>query len=114
MAHRQGEIVVLPFPFADRLGEKTRPAVVVSSNTYNASGPDIIVAQLTTRLAVPHRPGDYVIEQWEQAGLRAASLSRARLSTVGSSRVTRVIGRLTRGDLRRVIAELKLVFDFPK
>ncbi|HHI01350.1 MAG TPA: type II toxin-antitoxin system PemK/MazF family toxin, partial [Thermococcus litoralis] len=35
MEFRQGEIVLLPFPFDDLTKAKTRPALIVSSNRFN-------------------------------------------------------------------------------
>lgn len=32
-----GDVVLVPFPFTDQSGIKKRPAVVVSSQKYNAS-----------------------------------------------------------------------------
>jgi mRNA-degrading endonuclease toxin of MazEF toxin-antitoxin module len=32
---KRGDIVIVPFPFQDRLGEKFRPAVVVQSDAEN-------------------------------------------------------------------------------
>ncbi|MFH1860460.1 MAG: type II toxin-antitoxin system PemK/MazF family toxin [bacterium] len=45
---RQGEIVLVPFPFTDQTTVKQRPAVIVSSNEYNLSREDVIIAAITS------------------------------------------------------------------
>lgn len=42
MAFDQGDVVLVPFPFCDRLGEKALPAVIVSGAAYLAVG-DVVV-----------------------------------------------------------------------
>ena len=42
---RQGDVVLVPFPFADMTGRKMRPAVVVSANPQ---GSETIVAFITS------------------------------------------------------------------
>ena len=38
-----GDVVLVPIPFTDQSSIKKRPAVVVSSTTYNRDRPDIII-----------------------------------------------------------------------
>ena len=42
MTFRAGDVVLVPFPYRDRLAERARPAVVVSADTYNQHG-DVVV-----------------------------------------------------------------------
>jgi len=94
MTFRRGDIVVVPFPFAEKRASKKRPAVVISSDRYNASASDVIVAQITTRLASAPRPGDHILRDWQGAGLRAPSLVRARLATLHESVVLAKLGSM--------------------
>jgi mRNA interferase MazF len=60
---------------------KVRPAVVIASVTYLAERPDAVIGILTTKL--PRTPGttDYVLQDWQSAGLRAESCFRAYVLT---------------------------------
>jgi mRNA interferase MazF len=61
-----GNIVTVDFPGVT--GIKRRPPLVLSSTTYHAARPDIIVGLITTQttgLGVT----DYVLQDWQAAGL---------------------------------------------
>ncbi len=78
----RGDIVLVPFPYADLRGMKRRPACVISADEYQR-GPDLIVAMVTSQRARREAPGlgDVVVTDWQAAGLRAPAVaSRAEVS----------------------------------
>ena len=48
LMYRQGEIVLIPYPFTDLSGSKKRPVVIISKTSINS--PDLIVCKITSRL----------------------------------------------------------------
>jgi len=48
-----GDLVLVPFPFTDQSGAKKRPAVIVSSHSYNASRRDIVIMAITSQVRTP-------------------------------------------------------------
>lgn len=103
MPFAQGAVLVLPFPYSDRLAEKRRPAVVVSKPTLERAHGLVWVAMVTsdrgTRLT-----DDVSISQLNKAGLSTASLVRpTKLATIEPTRVLRVAGTLTKADLQTVL-----------
>lgn len=44
----QGDIVLISVPFTDLSSQKRWPVIVISSDAYNRSGPDIIVVAMTS------------------------------------------------------------------
>ncbi len=44
-----GEVVLVPFPFTDQTTTKKRPAVIVSSEFYNVSLPDVVLMAITSQ-----------------------------------------------------------------
>ena len=47
-SYERGAVVLVPFPFSERLVAKKRPAVVVSSDAYHKVSSDVIIAQITS------------------------------------------------------------------
>lgn len=47
---KQGEILIVPFPFSDLKGTKQRPVLVLSKTGYNDNCDDIITCGLTSNL----------------------------------------------------------------
>ena len=45
-----GDIILVPFPFTDQTTTKKRPAVIISSITYNTERPDLIIMAVTSQL----------------------------------------------------------------
>lgn len=50
ISYKQGDVLLVPFPFTDQSGQKQRPAVVVSGNAYNQVHPDLIMAPITSQI----------------------------------------------------------------
>lgn len=109
--YSRGDVVLVPFPFTDLSDTKRRPALVISTDHYNRSCPDVIVAQITSRVAAPPRPGDHRVELWEEAGLLAPSLVRARVTTLLQSIVLRRLGTLSVSDLAGVDEGLRQALE---
>ena len=82
---------------------KTRPAVVLSTETYHQHRPDVVVGIITTRCPMPLGPTDCALHDWKQAGLHAPSYFRLFLITL-LQRDVRLIGRLSQADLASVRA----------
>ena len=70
MEFQRGDVVLVPFPFSDLSTTKVRPAVVVSGSLYHATEPDLILSALTSKIKSATAPLDYVLTDWQVAGLR--------------------------------------------
>jgi mRNA interferase MazF len=101
-----GDVVVVDF--AGAMGAKPRPAVVVSTDLYNGSRPDVVLALLTTQVAKATQPTDCLIQDWKAAGLHAASAFRAYFLTELQANVRRRIGALSARDWQEVQARLRM------
>jgi mRNA interferase MazF len=109
MAFSAGDVVLVPFPYRDRLAERARPAVVVSADTYNQQG-DVVVAAITSH--APRVAMDYALRDWAAAGLKLPSTVRMLLATVASTRILLQVGHLTERDRPEVQARLHMVFTW--
>ena len=83
-----GDVVVTLFPGAQVT--KRRPAIVLSSDEYHKTRPDVIIGLVTSQVSLRIGPTDCELLDWSQAGLRTASVFRAYLFTTLSSNVINI------------------------
>jgi len=107
MAFPRGDLVLVPFPFSDLSTTKVRPAVVVSSAFYHSLEPDLLLAAITSKVAAAIGPLDYLLNDWQAAGLRSPSALKPVLFTLDPARVLYRIGALTVSDLVEVDERLR-------
>lgn len=101
------DVVVVPFPYADRLAEKRRPAVVVSSERLYADHRICWLAMITSA-SNPAWTSDVAISDLASTALPAPSVVRpAKLATVDVGRIVRRIGKLSAADAARVKGALQ-------
>ena len=94
---RPWDVVVVPFPYSERLAEKRRPAVVVSSPRLHREG-YVWIAMITGAGKSP-AAGDVPIEDLRRAGLPGASIVRgSKIATVEPSRILRRVGSLAENE----------------
>lgn len=100
------DIVVVPFPYADRLAEKRRPALVVSNRKLAPFGL-IWVAMITSADNAPWSC-DVAVTDLARAGLPAPSVVRtAKIACIEPARIERHAGRLDKVTAKAVAQKLK-------
>jgi len=100
------DIVVVPFPYADRLAEKRRPALVISNRKLAAHGV-LWVAMITSAENEPWS-SDVAITDHTRAGLPAPSVVRsAKIACIEPGRIVRRAGRLDKASARTVGRKLR-------
>jgi mRNA interferase MazF len=108
---RRWDVVVLPFPYSDRLAEKRRPALVISGNSLHQQYGLLWVAMITSA-ANAGWACDVPIGDLKLAGLPAASVVRpAKIACIEPARVLRAAGALTAADAKRVERELAVAMS---
>jgi mRNA interferase MazF len=104
---RQWDIVVVPFPYADQLAEKRRPALVVSSDAFNRQTGLLLVAMITSNTS--QWVGDVPIGDHTACGLPVPSTIRsAKIATIEAVRVLRVAGQAGRADVDGVRRAIRM------
>ncbi len=100
------EVVSVPFPYANRLAEKRRPALVISNRKLAAYG-IIWVAMITSADNEPW-PSDVVIADLVRAGLPAPSVVRpAKIACIDPDRIDCRIGTIHKAAARMVGQRLR-------
>ena len=100
------DVVVVPFPYADRLAEKRRPALVISNRKLAAHG--VIWVAMITSADNERWSSDVAITDLARAGLPAPSVVRpAKIACIDPNRIDRRIGHLDRAGARSVGQKLR-------
>ena len=99
MSLQRGSVVLVDF--AGATGVKRRPAVVLSGPAYHVERPDVILAVVTSNVAAATTSLDYVLKDWQVAGLRQPSAFRVYLGMAQQSEV-RVVGKVSERDWQEI------------
>ncbi len=110
--YSRGDVVLVPFPFAELTGTKRRPALVVSSDEYIRHNRMVVIAQITSKIDGRARVGDQKLSQWEEAGLLVPSLLRCHLATIRDTLILRKLGKLPASEMTAVERKLAVALGF--
>ena len=100
-----GDVVTVDFPGAT--GIKRRPAVIISTTVYHSSRPDVVLGLLTSQSGKATSPTDYLLQDWQVAGLHSSSAFRCFLATLPAGSI-KVLGKLSTRDWQEVQARLQV------
>ncbi len=59
---KQGDVILIPFPFTDFSTFKQRPGVIISSNEFNLTHQDVIIAAITSHIPEQITQSDYLLD----------------------------------------------------
>ena len=111
---RRGDVVLVPFPFTDLSTTKQRPALVVSSDAWNAAQPDVMLVAVTSQLTVTPAIGDITLASADllAAGLPKPSRIRTtKLFTMHQGLLRRTLGHLPDTATSSALAQLRSFFS---
>lgn len=111
MAFRRGDVVLIPFPFTDLTATKTRPAVVVSGTAYQRVRADLLLAYVSSQIAKATAPIDYVLNDWQAAGLLKPSFVRPKIAAIEPTLIVHQVGQLSAQDMGEVDRRLRSAMD---
>lgn len=111
MTYNFGDIVLVPFPFTDLLNYKKPPAVIISSDSYNAQYPDLIIMAITSQVKTSTQLGEVMITSWQKAGLLKPSMIKPVVATVEKRLILRKLGQLQSVDSQELQEAFKVIFS---
>ena len=111
MVLRRGDIVLIPFPYAELTATKTRPAMILSSTTFASAERKMTVAGITSNVAAHRNTTSYELPDWAGAGLKKPSTVTSWLATLSASLVQFKVGQLTARDMREIEKRLRIALD---
>jgi len=111
----RGDVVELDWPFSDRTGSKTRPAVVVQADFLNGLIDDSVFVHITgTRHGIPGT--EVEIDPAGETGSGLAKVCYAsctNILTLDQTLVLKTVGYLSDAIMRQIEACLKTVLEIP-
>ncbi len=93
--YKFGDVVLVGFPFTNLKATKKRPAVIISSQSYQQQRPDIILMAITSQIRNTLTTGEFILQDWEQAGLLKPSLLKPLIATLEQNQIVKVMGQLS-------------------
>ncbi len=101
-----GAIILVRFPFTDFIGDKKRPAVVISPSIYSLRFGDVVVMALTSQ--DQHDP-DLMVNEWRLAGLLKPTWVKPLIGTISATLIERQLGLIDARDRIKIRRALDIV-----
>lgn len=102
-SYSKGDVVLVRYPFSDLSSAKVRPAVVVNAPHVSQ---DLLVVPLTSRIT-SLLPGEFLLTDWQFAGLNVASAVKRGLYTIQEQLCLKTVGHLTPKDMEQLDRSLR-------
>jgi mRNA interferase MazF len=108
---RQGDVVLVPFPFTDLSAIKQRPALVISPDRLNDARPDLVVVAVTSQIPAALGEDEVRLADAELAacGLPKPSIVKlGKIFTIHQGLIRKRLGHLpqrTLEEIRRKVVE---------
>ncbi len=109
MIYKFGDVILVPFPFTDGSSSKKRPAIVISSDSYDRYKPDLILIAVTSQVNTDLQFGEVLIADWSAAGLIKPSVIKPAIATIEKTLVMRKLGKLQSLDLETLESILQQI-----
>lgn len=100
---KPADVVLVPFPFADLLAHKKRPALVMSYFSTSSLPALVVIAMITSKIESEKLKDDVFFQDWKKAGLLHPSKVRlGKLVTLEAHLIQKTLGRLSSQDQERL------------
>ena len=103
------QVVAVPFPFMERPAVKRRPALVISTEQFNAANDHSVMAMITTAM-LESWPSDYALVKPRDAGLNVECYVRWKIFTLPNALITSKIGELADEDRESLLIKARKIF----
>jgi mRNA interferase MazF len=110
---RQGDLVLLPFPFTDLSAIKRRPALIISPDRLHQDSDDVILAAITSQVPPTLSQFEMPLRSRDMAVGRLPKPSVVRLAKIFTAHrgiIVKRVGRLQQESLARILARLRSLF----
>ena len=112
--YKQGDVVLVSFPFTDLSTSKQRPAVVVSADWFNRSRLDCVLAAITSQVPATLARDELLLTAADlsSAGLPKSSIIRCgKIVTLQQALVRKRLGELQPTTLHAALDSVRSVMS---
>ncbi len=111
-AYRQGDIVLVSFPFTDLTSSKRRPALILSPDFFNAATEDLVLAAITSNVKDDSDAIRLSVADFADGRLPKKSIVKTtKLFTMHSSLILRRVCALKREKTEEVLRFVREFFS---
>jgi mRNA interferase MazF len=110
VTYNRCDVILVNFPFTEKRGQKRRPAIVLSNNSFNSAHGHAITAMVTTASNTKWS-SDLPIADFVDAGLQTPCVMRMKLFTVADDLILGRIGTLSTSDQSRLVLAVRSLFE---
>ncbi|MEO8209002.1 MAG: type II toxin-antitoxin system PemK/MazF family toxin [bacterium] len=108
--YSQADIVIVPFPYSNLIGNKLRPVVIISNSNVNESK-DVIVAQITSNLHSDEFSFKIFNTSVTSVLIYESEVRCHKLFTIDKTLIKRKISRMDDTSFKDLIEKIKSLFD---
>lgn len=106
------DIVLIPFPFTDLTTGKKRPALILSRVAQKSAKHLFACCMITSQIEGEKIAGDYILKDWQKAGLLHPSKIRAaKIVTIEDALILKKISVLPHADQAGMKKAFRTVFE---
>jgi mRNA interferase MazF len=110
--YKQGDIVLVPFPFTDLSSSKVRPAVILSA--FPQQKPDVMLAFISSKIPEKN-PYGIIVKPSNKNGLKIPSIIRLdKIATLDKRIILGSIGKMPSTWLQKNIEVFMSMFNLKK
>jgi len=110
MIYNPGDVILINYPYTSAKASKKRPAVIISNADYNDIRNEFVAMPITSQMDRTDYPGDTVLLDWKETGLRKPGITKGILFTLEELIIDKLIGQLTARDLQNIRVSLREIF----
>lgn len=104
---RQGDLLLVPFPFSDQKGRKVRPAIVISNDKFNLNSEDVLVVGVTSNISKNKYSLNLIDSDLEEGELYLeCSIKCENILKIDKDMIVKRIGKIKKEKLKLIINKI--------
>lgn len=104
---KQGDLLLVPFPFSDQMGRKVRPVIVISNNKFNTISEDVLVVGVTSNVLKEEYSLNLINDDLQEGELHLeCSIKCENILKLDKEIIIKKIGKIRKEKLKLIIDKI--------